>query len=180
MGTSPSKQDEDQSIERLMEIKTFLIRVICNKSGEISCSFFDYKNQIRFDHIKWEVEDNLDVIKSILENNDEHSPENKLEEIKSLINEEKSIKTIREKIKKLKKENIPTYNKHKYNDNKYYDNYSDWYLHGRQRDLFKKGHSGLNQQDEDDFLYKLKDDEIREEEVDKIIKKFEEGVGVIE
>jgi len=56
MGTSPSTQDESQAIERMNQKESYIIRVICNKSGDMSLSFYDYERLLRFDDVQFEVE----------------------------------------------------------------------------------------------------------------------------
>ena len=124
MGTGPSGQDEVQALERMNSTKSFLIRIICNKEGEISCSFFDYERNLRFDHIKWEVEDDddeshynsqIDEIASIIADT-LISSKQKVHEINSLTGVDGQYEIIRRKVEELKKVNMPSptnYNKGK-------------------------------------------------------------------
>jgi len=63
MGTTPSGQDETQAVERMMQKQKYLIRGICNKSNEMSLSFYDYDRLLRFDDIEYEVETDDEEIK---------------------------------------------------------------------------------------------------------------------
>jgi hypothetical protein len=56
MGTSPSGQDEKQAIERMEGTQKYLIRAICNKSGEMSISFFDYETMLKHEDLPFIVE----------------------------------------------------------------------------------------------------------------------------
>lgn len=120
--TTPSGQDEQQALERMRQTQAFLIRAICT-SEEISISFFDFNNQIRFDNVKWEIEeqDSKDVMSE------------KLEEIKTLLDQgfaddnikevfegivetllhDKDMELIKEKVKKLKEANMPKHAYHR-------------------------------------------------------------------
>jgi hypothetical protein len=114
MGTGASGQDESQALDRMTSTQSFLIRIICNKSGEISCSFFDWDNQVRFDHIKWTVEDDTPShweeakatdIASVMSG--DLSTKKKLKAIREISEKEYEIDWIREKVTALKKVNIP-------------------------------------------------------------------------
>lgn len=114
MGTTPSGQDENQAIERMEQTKTFLLRVIVNKSGELSASFFDYQRKIRFDNIKWEVRRESDnahyerIIASISEIiGKDLAIRKKFHDIKKIISSDEEVEAIKAKIIQLKKENIP-------------------------------------------------------------------------
>jgi len=114
MGTAPSGQDETQAIERMGQTKSILIRIICNKSDEISVSFFDYQRKIRFDNIKWEVRETNDsnhyeeLINSIIKITEKKTNcKKKFSEIERVINSDLELEHIKEKIAELKKENIP-------------------------------------------------------------------------
>jgi len=68
-GTSPTDQDEYQTMDRIKSTNSYLIRVICDEK-EMSVSFFDPSKNIRFDNINWVVEkdnqeDNLKKINKI-------------------------------------------------------------------------------------------------------------------
>jgi hypothetical protein len=60
MGTSPSGQDESQAIDRMISRQSYVIRAICNKSGEMSLSFYDYDRMLRFDDVPYVVEENAE------------------------------------------------------------------------------------------------------------------------
>ncbi len=116
MGTGASTQDENQAIERMNRTQSFLIRAICNKKGEMSISFFDYANRIRFDHIKWEQEDDSDgsfeedkvtEMINILSDNDK-SAHQKIAESKEIVLNDNRTDQILSKVKELKAINIPS------------------------------------------------------------------------
>lgn len=54
MGTSASSQDEDQMSLFKENSMEWFFRIICNKSGKISVSFYDYKAGYVIDDCKWE------------------------------------------------------------------------------------------------------------------------------
>jgi len=56
MGTTPSGQDDQQALERMSTREAYVLRAICNKSGEMSISFYDYDRLLRFDDIQFDVE----------------------------------------------------------------------------------------------------------------------------
>lgn len=122
MGVSPSQQDEKQSLEKMEQNKSYFIRAICNKKDQMSVSFFDYDNQVRFDHIKWTIEEDEDTesmienkvteIASILESTELDS-KSKLENIRNNVNTDSSINLIKLKIEKLKELNLPEKKIHK-------------------------------------------------------------------
>jgi len=71
MGVFASSQDEHEILLRMNETKEYQIRVICNKKGDVSISFFDYDNRLRYDNIPY-VEQNYnneydDVVKTVTE-----------------------------------------------------------------------------------------------------------------
>lgn len=115
MGTTPSGQDESQALARMAQTRSYLIRAIVNKSGEISISFFDYNAQIRFDNVKWEKEDDIgeDIIGAKLAriqeilNDGEVSPSDKLLDIARTTMSDDQMDSINKKIKALKVENAP-------------------------------------------------------------------------
>lgn len=113
--TSPSGQDETQALERMTQNQAYLIRGITCKDGELSVSFFDFENQVRFDNIKWAVEDDTDEsivveklaqIQAIL-GDAEKSPPDKLFEIAKTAMTDEETEAITAKVNKLKKENEP-------------------------------------------------------------------------
>lgn len=129
MGTSPSHQDETQAIDRMISTGSFLIRVIANKKGEMSVSVFDYDEQIKYDNIKWEVEEpydqrldreKLDLIMSECQNVPGEKPSDTLDRIRNIIDTDCEYENIVKLVVELKKENIPT------NNNEFYTN-KDWY-----------------------------------------------------
>lgn len=114
MDTEPSAQDEKQAIERMKSTGNILIRAICNKSGQMAISFFDPHKQIRFDHIKWTVEDdtpdnlNQDTLNDITSIIESEVPFNeKLKGIKKIIEDDIQVNSIRKKIIELKNVNLP-------------------------------------------------------------------------
>lgn len=113
MGTSPSSQDEKQSIERMNSTQAFLIRAICNKAGEMSVSFYDYEKSLRFDHLKWTSEnDNQRTDDQILQDvvgivNSEKASSEKVSLIKNLFDEDIEMEKITEKVRALKLINEP-------------------------------------------------------------------------
>ena len=152
MGTSPSAQDEKQSLERMNNTHSFFIRAICNKAKEMSVSFFDFANKVRFDHIKWKVEDDY------VEKSDEErvslinetltqeglSASDMINNIKNIIDDD----YIEKKIKELKEVNLPKatithyppYNNHQQS----YNEYNPPYDYNTRFSLGKK--KNLNQQ----------------------------------
>jgi len=121
--TAPSGQDEKQAIDRMNSTGAYLVRAICS-GPEISVSFFDYDNKIRFDNIKWEVEednrtaimiDRLNKLQGVL--NGETTEENvdaRYTEIVKIFSVDSEIEAIKAKVKELKKVNIPNKNELKY------------------------------------------------------------------
>ena len=114
--TSPSGQDETQAYELMNRRESYIIRAICMK-GEISISFFDYENQIRFDNIEWTTEEKnshsaltnkMDKIKEIVNNDGQQDVYDSLVEIYNTIREDQEMEEIEQKVKKLKEENMPT------------------------------------------------------------------------
>ncbi len=146
MDTGPSKQDEDQAMERMKDTQSFLIRVICNKDGEMACSFFDYENQIRFDHIKWTVEEDdassyaeskMETINTIMADTGKPAID-KIKDIKKLSSEDNETSEIRAKIKELKELNLPKATTYPHDNDYYYMNYhNNW--GGRQQNMFPSG-----------------------------------------
>lgn len=115
MGVSPSGQDENQSIEKMNQRQAYFIRAICNKKEEMSVSFYDYVNQIRFDHIKWGIiEDNdagehaeiIEKIEKIM--NGRAQNKNKIESIRKAIDPSHKYDAIKTRVEELKKVNIPS------------------------------------------------------------------------
>jgi len=116
MGTGPSGQDETQAIERMASTQSFVIRAICNKKREMSVSFFDFVNKIKFDHIKWKEEDDtpesydeekLSAINMIIADETKNINDT-VNGIKEIINHDDEMPIIINKITELKEINIPT------------------------------------------------------------------------
>ena len=114
MGVSPSTQDEDQSIEKMLKTETYFIRAIFNKKGEMSVSFFDYDNKIKFDNLEWiimekddtiELDDKIERIKRVIDGR--KSSKKKLATINKIVKENKTRKKIEKKVKKLMLTNVP-------------------------------------------------------------------------
>lgn len=112
--TEPSHQDETQSIERMNQTQSYFIRAICTKY-EISISFFDYKNQVRFDNIEWEIQEDesdniieskLASIETILSVENADIPSEKANLILKTLLEDSEMEAIKRKVAILKKENI--------------------------------------------------------------------------
>lgn len=115
MPTGPSGQDEEESFDILKAFKKTLVRAICNKSGEISVSVFDWDRKLRFDHIKWQFEDDtnseflnkkIEKIRETLDNAQDPIAE-KLENIKEIIAEDSEMEEIIEEFKRLQPLNKP-------------------------------------------------------------------------
>jgi len=115
--TTPSGQDETQSYELMNRRQSYLIRAICMK-GEISVTFFDYENQIRYDNIKWTVEEGasnglliqkLDKIKELVNEDYTEDPHDVLVRVFNIMREDQEREEIEQKIKKLKEENKPKF-----------------------------------------------------------------------
>jgi len=114
--TTPSGQDETQAFDRMNSTQAYLIRAICS-DNEISISFFDYQNQIRFDNIKWTVEENasknamiqkLDDIKELVTPDYSEDPYDVIARVYSIFKHDQEMEEIEQKVKKLKEKNIPT------------------------------------------------------------------------
>jgi len=56
MGISPSKDDHDQAMESARDNKDYFIRLITNKKHQIGVSFYDYKKNLIYDEVDWEIE----------------------------------------------------------------------------------------------------------------------------
>ena len=124
MGTGPSGQDETQALQRMNDSKAFLIRGICNVRGEMSISFFDYENQIRFDNVVWKIEETdnnklsvekLETIKNMLETDFKEDPSKTIKEVNDILDKDIEMEEIVNKVKKLKKKNIPVAKSYTYN-----------------------------------------------------------------
>lgn len=114
MGTTPSGQDDTQALEKMRNNGAYFIRAICNKSGEMSVSFFDHTRQLKFENVKWSVCNNYDAIMQdvISAVNMELNNEEKVQAIRKAVSPkinftDKEYKDIVERVKELKKENIP-------------------------------------------------------------------------
>lgn len=190
MSTSPSGQDEKQAIDRIRSTKSYLIRIICNKKGEISCSFFDYENGIRFDHIKWEIqndsridEEKIEEINAVMSASpDRFTAQERVSEIQSIINEDHEYDSILEKVKELKKVNEPL---NKFTPNLYKVKKS------KKKSFFPYSHNHTDDYDEyggfdDDLPFYMnidKDDSSDErmginDQLEKEAEGFEEGFGI--
>jgi len=113
--TGPSGQDETQAFERMNSTQAYLIRAICTET-EISVSFFDYNNQIRFDNIKWTVEQGasksaiiqkLDMIKNLVTPDYSEDPHKIIAHACAILQEDQEMEQIELKIQLLKEKNIP-------------------------------------------------------------------------
>lgn len=116
MGTGPSGQDESQAMERMNSTQAFFIRAICNKKGEMSISFFDFDNQVRFDNIKWETEEvqneksiveKLNKIKILLTDDFTQNTSEIFETLVAILITDDEVEKIKAKVASLKKENLP-------------------------------------------------------------------------
>lgn len=114
MGTTPSGQDDSQAIDKMNNNGAYFIRAICNKSGEMSVSFFDHARQIKFENIKWSLCYNYDVMMQgvISAVNMESPNKEKISAIRSAVSPkvdftDKEYKDIVGEVKKLKEENLP-------------------------------------------------------------------------
>ncbi|MCX6666292.1 MAG: hypothetical protein NT038_09625 [Euryarchaeota archaeon] len=130
MGVSPSGQDNSQAIELMNSTGQNLLRVIVNKAGLLSLSFFDYEKKIKFDNITWEeeVSDPVQVISSKIAEisavvSVEMDPKAKFEQILKICQEDTETKIIRDKIEELKKINIPAQTTTAWDRN--FDHYED-------------------------------------------------------
>jgi len=115
MGVVASTQDEKQAIERMEATKHHIIRIIVNKEKLMSVSFFDYKQQLKFDNVVWAETDinnepmnikTLDQIQKVLSS--DMDSKKKLIEIDRIMYTDEEMEEIIEKVKKLKEVNIPT------------------------------------------------------------------------
>lgn len=156
--TSPSGQDETQAFERMNSTQSYLIRAICTDK-EISISFFDYKDQIRFDNIKWTIEEGasnsalmikLDKIKELVNQDYSNSAYNTIADVYGIFKEDQEYAMIEQKIKELKEKNIPkprSYGSvHTYNAT-------------QQGNLFGHGHHGIVKQLAEDRNWNEDEDE---------------------
>ena len=115
MGVNPSGQDETQALARMKNTGSYVIRLICNKSGEISLSFFDPVAGVRFDNVGWEIKDDTpediaqNKIQQILTviNNADIKIDGKLTLIASIVYRDEQMSKITERVKTLKELNIP-------------------------------------------------------------------------
>jgi hypothetical protein len=123
MGISPSGQDDKQATERMNDTKYHIIRVIVNKEKLMSVSFFDYKQQLKFDNIQWTEcpQDNeriqrevLAEIKKVIETPETEMPiTKKIIDIDRIMYSDSEMEEIVKKVKELKEINVPK------NDNNY-------------------------------------------------------------
>jgi len=115
MGVSPSGQDDKQALERMASTKEHVIRIIVNKEKLMSVSFFDYKQQIRFDSVKWSADeqgDELECVEMASKIRDilaeSITAKEKLKKIDEIMYSDKKSEEIKAKILELKKVNVPT------------------------------------------------------------------------
>lgn len=59
-GVSPSGQDKIQSMAMLKDLGDFMIRAICNKSGEMSIAYYDNINKRIIENATWYFNDGID------------------------------------------------------------------------------------------------------------------------
>lgn len=199
MGTGPSGQDEKQALARMNATKSFLIRIICNKDGEISCSFFDYERKLRFDHIKWMVEEdsdesywesNIGRIASIIGNTNS-SAKKKIDDIKNIINTDHQYESIKKKVEELKKINEPTIGNHArvtrgFQENifgEYEHNFEDYERDDRGNYHYRKrkktSRSGVNLENFDEELDSMVERDDNKDSIQKMLEDYENGMGVI-
>lgn len=104
MGVSPSNQDLSDSMRLANDCGNFFIRVICNKSGLMSVSFYDMINKRWIENIPWCIFDGVDR-KEIA---DTYGPMIK-ENVKKLDTFNKTVSTVDERQK-------DAYNDYRYGD----------------------------------------------------------------
>lgn len=114
MGTTPSGQDDEQALQKMNNNGAYFIRAIFNKNGEMSVSFFDHDRQLKFENVKWSVCENYDNILAqvISATNLESNSKGKVQAVRAAVSrkinfDDDEFKKITEKVKELKKENIP-------------------------------------------------------------------------
>ncbi len=114
MGTTPSGQDDSQALEKMKNNGAYFIRAICNKSGEMSVSFFDHIRQIKFENVKWSICHNYDVIMGdvISTVNMESNNKEKVQAIRRAVSPkidftDQDYKDIVSEVKSLKEKNVP-------------------------------------------------------------------------
>ena len=114
MGTTPSGQDDDQALQKMNNNGAYFVRAICNKKGEMSVSFFDHERQLKFENVKWSICENYDEILAnvICATNMESNSKGKVQAIRAAISaqidyKDDEYKKITEKVKELKKKNLP-------------------------------------------------------------------------
>ncbi len=115
-GTSASTQDEEQAVQRVNDTQTYLIRAICDKT-EMSISFFDFKNNVRFDDLAWVAEEDIDgveaasqveAIRNILSNaTNTTDPKSIIAAIQAHLSDEGKFNSIVQQVLSLKTLNIP-------------------------------------------------------------------------
>jgi len=114
--TGPSGQDETQAVVRMKSTGAYLIRAICS-GDEISVSFFDHDNELRFDNLKWEVEESdstaimiekLNKVRTVLaEESSEENVHDHYAEIGKIFSVDEEMAAIKAKVAELKKVNVP-------------------------------------------------------------------------
>jgi len=114
METSPSGQDEKLAMESLKTSGSYYIRAICNKKGEMSVSFFDAVNNVKFENVKWTIAFNQEEMlnKVILAINMESNVGEKIKLIRDSMTmtvdyNDDEYKKIVENVKDLKRINLP-------------------------------------------------------------------------
>ena len=115
MGVFPSGQDDKQAMDRMENTQENVIRIIVNKEKLMSVSFFDYNQQVRFDHIKWKEEEveTKEVCVNMIQRinaviSGEGSEEDKIKKIDEIMYTDSESEKIKAKIEKLKIENVPS------------------------------------------------------------------------
>jgi proteasome lid subunit RPN8/RPN11 len=117
MGVSPSGQDEKMALEMAHDNGDYLLRIICNKKGDMDVTFYDMSKGLKISDLDYtldESDDEADVllgsIKRILDNPDT-SNSVKLNGIRAFSQPQPlkdfEYKEIVEKVRELKKVNLP-------------------------------------------------------------------------
>lgn len=130
MGVFASHQDEQQSLERMNQNQSYLIRVIVNKDYKMDVAFFDYERQIKFEHVPWTIDapteaefqaildEKLALIASVLA--ETKSASEKLSEIDKITKQDPVADEIKAKVLKLKALNVPVQTAHGYSGDGYH------------------------------------------------------------
>jgi len=131
MGVFASGQDQTQALEKLNNNKANVVRLIVNKDGLMSISFFDYNAQIQFDHVKWYIEESnfdndIKKLEKIQEEiNSKEALKLKLDNIFKILTCDEEKTEIMKKVLELKKVNEPKPIENEYGINKSYTSYGD-------------------------------------------------------